>query len=291
MNKNKLVKGLAIGLLAGVGALTFVGCANVNVTQDQADSAFEAMEDARNFMDEMREDMNILTNKLTKEDAIAILKKAKYMGVMNLDNRYANFTYNVNIIKNGKNVDEQTMYSGQLSNGKQFTYSKSATQNLNLINVEEGNGFISYEKNDGDVSWTKTTTEKKNLLAYTADGKMSMFIHEYIYEIENGNLTCVSINEKGNYVIEYGRENNDDSSPQFYVYGSIEIDGDYRVVSLTSYEYDCDLNSSSDSAEEDKIYYTMDSEFHKIDYSKVTDTVVAEVEAKIAEIEASTAQI
>ena len=289
MNKNKLVKGLAIGLLAGVGALTFVGCANVNVTQDQADSAFEVMEDARDFMDEVREDLNILTSKLTKEDAIAILKKAKYTGVMNLDNRYANFTYNVNIIKNGKNVDGQTMYSGQLSNGKQFTYSKSATHNA--IKVEEGNGFISYAKNDGDVSWTKTTTEKKNLLAYTADGKMSEFLHEYIYEIENGNLTCVSINEKGNYVIEYGRENNDDSSPQFYVYGSIEIDGDYRVVSLTSYEYDCDLNSSSDSAEEDKIYYTMDSEFHKIDYSKVTDTVVAEVEAKIAEIEASTAQI
>lgn len=289
MNKNKLVKGLAIGLLAGVGALTFAGCANVNVTQDQADSAFEAMEDARDFMDEVREDLNILTSKLTKEDAIAILKKAKYTGVMNLDNRYANFTYNVNIIKNGKNVDEQTVYSGQLSNGKQFTYSKSATHNL--INVEESNGFISYEKNDGDVSWAKTTTEKKNLLAYTADGKMSEFLHEYIYEIENGNLTCVSINEKGNYVIEYGRENNDDSSPQFYVYGSIEIDGDYRVVSLASYEYDCDLNSSSDAAEEDKIYYTMHSEFHKIDYSKVADTVVAEVEAKIAEIEASTAQI
>lgn len=289
MNKNKLVKGLAIGLLAGVGALTFVGCANVNVTQDQADSAFEAMEDARDFMDEVREDLNILTSKLTKEDAIAILKKAKYTGVMNLDNRYANFTYNVNIIKNGKNVDEQTVYSGQLSNGKQFTYSKSATHNA--IKVEESNGFISYEKNDGDVSWAKTTTEKKNLLAYTADGKMSEFLHEYIYEIENGNLTCVSINEKGNYVIEYGRENNDDSSPQFYVYGSIEIDGDYRVVSLASYEYDCDLNSSSDAAEEDKIYYTMHSEFHKIDYSKVADTVVAEVEGIIAEIEASTAQI
>lgn len=289
MNKNKLVKGLAIGLLAGVGALTFVGCANVNVTQDQADSAFEAMEDARDFMDEVREDLNILTSKLTKEDAIAILKKAKYTGVMNLDNRYANFTYNVNIIKNGKNVDEQTMYSGQLSNGKQFIYSKSATHNA--IKVDEGNGFISYAKNDGDVSWTKTTTEKKNLLAYTADGKMSEFLHEYIYEIENGNLTCVSINEKGNYVIEYGRENDDDSSPQFYVYGSIEIDGDYRVVSLASYEYDCDLNSSSDAAEEDKIYYTMHSEFHKTDYSKVTDTVVAEVEGIIAEIEVSTAQI
>ncbi len=289
MNKNKLVKGLAIGLLAGVGALTFAGCANVNVTQDQADSAFEAMEDARDFMDEMREDMNILTNKLTKEDAIAILKKAKYMGVMNLDNRYANFTYNVNIIKNGRKTDEYVMYSGQLSNGKQFTYSKSATHNS--INVVESNGFISYEKNDDDTSWTKTTTEKKNLLAYTADGKMSEVLHEYIYEIENGNLTCVSINEKGNYVIEYGRENDDDSSPQFYVYGSIEIDGDYRVVSLASYEYDCDLNNSMDSAEEDKIYYTMNSQFHKFDYSKVADTVVAEVEAKIAEIEASTAQI
>lgn len=302
MNKNKLVKGLAIGLLAGVGVLTFAGCANVNVTQDQADSAFEAMEDARDFMDEVREDLNILTSKLTKEDAIAILKKAKYTGVMNLDNRYDNVTIKTSQICEG-NEEVTYSYSGKLSNGKQFV--KYEDDTYGIFVQEENMEFTQYhfhEDSDETSEWRKVSfsdiTDNGSGSGLSADDLKHSIVNEFackdrisLEEFSQDDITFVRINEKGNYEIELCYEEKGEPAnmtyQQTFYFNTIEIDSEFRVVKISKKSYSRDIYHDGTISISDKQVYSVTISY---DYSKVTDTVVAEVEAKIAEIEASTAQ-
>ncbi len=98
MEKRKnVIKTLGVGALCLCGALTFAGCSNVDVSQKQADRAFEIAEKFDGFMDyqqqyneKFEEYINSQSNRITLDEGWGIYKNALSRLQMNADNNFNN---------------------------------------------------------------------------------------------------------------------------------------------------------------------------------------------------------